>query len=227
MDMRRLCSVLIHRGERYRLYPTPEQSATLAVWDGSLRFLWNLAHGQRVAMGQRCKVDRRQITAFGQQLELTELRAMLPWLAVVPRDVCDQLLAQLDLAWQRYFQGIAERPCFKRKGRDRAPLIAPQDFRVEGAGRQGRLVFPKLGPARIVVHRPLRGRAKQCAIVRDGDAWFACVSQEIDVVDPLPSTKPVVAIDRGIAVLLAFSCVGVAASLAVRETWCRNVHVPR
>jgi MFS family permease len=31
----------------------------------------------------------------------------------------------------------------------------------------------------------------------------------------------------GIAVLLAFSCVGVAASLAVRETWCRNVHVPR
>lgn len=38
-----MCAVLIHRGERYRLYPTPEQSVTLAAWEHSLRFLWNVA----------------------------------------------------------------------------------------------------------------------------------------------------------------------------------------
>jgi len=200
-----LVAVLLRRGDRYRLHPTPSQEARLAAWGGALRFLWNLAHGQREAMGRRCRVDRHPITAFDQIHELTELRADLPWLADVPRDVCAQLLVQLDLAWQRFFEGAGGRPRFKRKGRDRAPCVAPQAFRVEGEGRRGSVVFPKLGRVRAIVHRPLRGRAKQCALVLDAGDWFAAVSQEIEIADPVPSTKPTVAIDRGVVTLLADS----------------------
>jgi putative transposase len=81
----------------------------------------------------------------------------------------------------------------------------PKVFRVEGAGRRGVVVFPKLGALRAVLHRPLEGTQKRCAIVRDGDAWFASVQCEVEVADPVPSTKPPVAIDRGVAVLLADS----------------------
>jgi putative transposase len=56
-----------------------------------------------------------------------------------------------------------------------------------------------------VVHRPLVGTPKTCALVRDGDAWFAAIVCEYEIPDPLPSTKPVVALDRGVVNLLADS----------------------
>ncbi len=97
--------MIIRRGYRYRLYPAPEQVARIEAWEHSLRFLWNMAHDQRLAMYRRCKIDRSRITAFDQMNELTGLRAMLPWLADVPRDVCGQLLTELDRAWQRFSLG--------------------------------------------------------------------------------------------------------------------------
>ena len=41
--------MLIRRGFRYRIYPTPEQAERLLQWEGALRVLWNLAHEQRLA----------------------------------------------------------------------------------------------------------------------------------------------------------------------------------
>ncbi len=200
--------VLLQRAYRFRVYPTAKQAARLAQWDGALRFLWNVALEQRLqAHGRRCGPDKRYPTAFDQINELTELRAMLPWLADVPRDACAQVLVELDAAWQRCFKRLARAPRFKRKGRDRAPMIEPHPkaFRVEGAGRNGVVVFPKLGALRAVLHRPLEGTPKRCAIVRDGDAWFVSITCEVEIADPAPSTKPPVAIDRGVAVLLADS----------------------
>lgn len=199
--------MLLRRGERYRIYPNPAQEALLGQWSDALRFLWNLGHAQRLAMGRRCRVDRHAITAFDQINELTDLRADLPWLAAVPRNVCAQLLVELDQAWQRFFQGLAERPRFKAKGRDTAPMVEPHGkvFRVEGRGRRGAVVFPKLGAVRAVVHRPPSGTPKTCSIVRDGDQWFACVSCEIEITDPLPSVKPPIALDVGVVHLVADS----------------------
>lgn len=195
--------MILHRGFRFRLYPTPAQVERLNQWDGALRQLWNAAHAQREHNRLRCKVDRHTITAVDQQAELPELRTMLPWLADVPYDVCQQVLRELDFAWQRFFKGIAERPRFKKKGRDHAPVIEPHPkmYRVE----QDAIVFPKLGRIHAVIHRPLVGKRKSCAITRDGDQWFACIVCEIEVADPAPSTTPPVAIDRGVAVLFADS----------------------
>lgn len=199
--------MLVSRAYRYRIYPTPEQAARLAQWDGALRFLWNVANEQREHASRRVKDDRRAPTAFDQINELTALRAELPWLAEVPRNVSAQLLVELDAAWQRFFRGVGGRPRFKKKGRDRAPMIEPHagKFRVEGEGRGGAVVFPKLGAIRAVIHRPLQGKAKRCAIVRDGDTWFASIVCDVDVPDALPSQKPPVAIDRGVALLIADS----------------------
>lgn len=169
-----------------------------------------MAHDQRLAMYRRCKIDRSRITAFDQMNELTGLRAMLPWLADVPRDVCGQLLTELDRAWQRFSLGIADRPTFKHKARwQRAALIAPHHFRIEGKGRNGAIIFPKLGRVSAVIHRDVQGCAKTCAIVRDGDQWFAAVSCKAEMADQMPSTKPPIALDVGIAKLIADSDGGI------------------
>jgi putative transposase len=201
-------AVLIHRGFKYRCYPTPEQVALLDDWQGKQRFLWNAANAQYEHVGARCKVDRRRgPSAFDQIYELTGLRAEYPWLREVPQGVQQQLLVELNLAWQRFFKGIADRPQFKCKGRDRAPVIGPnpKSFRIEGEGRKRHVVFPKLGRLAIICHREPVGKMSQCAISRDGDAWYVSIGCAIEVDTPPVSTKPIVAYDRGITNTIACS----------------------
>ena len=192
--------MLIRRGFRYRIYPTPDQEARLRQWEGALRVLWNLAHEQRLAYLNR---HAKMPSALDQIKELTALRAEVPWLADVPRDVSAQLLVDLDHAWQRCFARLGRRPRWKKKGRDVVNLTEnhPKGFRLTEDG----VVFPKLGEIRAVLHRPLVGTPKRCTIVREVDQWFVSIQCETVVDDPAPRLGLVVAIDRGITHLLADS----------------------
>jgi putative transposase len=193
--------VRVHKGERYRVYPTPEQEARLVEWEGALRFLWNLALEQR-RLGL-ARPHRIFLTAFDQINELTDLREDLPWLADVPRNVSNQLLIELDKAWQRCFQRLGRAPRWKRKDRDFLGFTEPHPkvWRLDG----NKLRFPKLGDLRIVVHRPLEGTPKSCTLRREGDQWFASIVCEVELADPVPRTEPVLGLDRGIRALVADS----------------------
>lgn len=193
--------MLIYKAFRFRIYPSAAQVARMAQWNDALRWLWNLALEQRL-MGLR-RTDKRYPTAFDQINELTELRELAPWLADVPRNVCAQLLVELDKAFQRCFKRIARLPRFKRKGRDFLNLCEPHAkvWRLDGST----IRFPKLGSLRAVMHRPLEGAPKSCTISRDGDQWFASILCETEAADPVPRINPVVAIDRGVTNLLADS----------------------
>jgi putative transposase len=182
---------------RFRVYPTPEQIARLDAWEGALRFLWNLALEQRKLGLSRPRCERVYPTAFDQIGELTELRAALPWLADVPRNVCSHLLVELDRAWQRCFAKLARAPRWKRKGRDALSFCEPHPkvWRLDGDA----IRFPKIGLLRTVQHRPLEGKPKTCTLKRDGDQWFASIVCELDVPEPAPRDGPILAIDRGLA----------------------------
>jgi|HubBroStandDraft_1064217.scaffolds.fasta_scaffold00958_3 putative transposase len=182
---------------RFRVYPNAAQVARLGQWESSLRWLWNLALEQRKAGYTRPKDERRYPTAFDQINELTELRAALPWLADVPRNVGNQLLVELDKAWQRCFAKLARAPRWKRKGLAALSFCEPHPkvWRIEDDG----LRFPKLGTLRTILHRPLEGTPKTCTLKRDGDQWHACIVCDVELPDPAPREGPVVAIDRGIA----------------------------
>jgi putative transposase len=195
--------VLIRKGFRFRVYLLPEQDERARRWENASRFLWNLALEQRLLGLARPKDERVYPTAFDQINEMTALRAEMPWLADVPRNVCAQVLVDLDLAFQRCFKGLARRPRFKRKGRDTMNLCEPhpKTWRLDG----GVLRFPKLGNLDVVVHRPVEGKAKKCTLVRDVDQWFAVISCEVDVADPPPHEGPAVGIDVGVAVAFADS----------------------
>ena len=196
--MRYDCAVLIRKAFLYRAYPTTLQVSQLDQWSDALRSLWNLANEQRHLGLARPRCERRYPTAFDQINELTALRAELPWLAAVPRNASAQVLVELDKAWQRCFQKLADEPRWKRKGGDKINLCEPHPkaWRIDG----NRLHFPKIeGDIRVVAHRPLEGIPKTCTLVRDGDQWFASIVCEIERLDPEPRTAPIVSIDRGIA----------------------------
>jgi len=195
--------VQIGKAFRFRIYPTTEQAATLDRWSDALRFLWNLAHEQRLMAYAHARCDRHYPSAFDQINELTGLRSEFPWLADVPRNVSSQLLMELDHAWQRCFKKLARTPRWKRKGRDVVSFCEPHSkvWRIDADG----LHFPKLGVLRIIVHRPLEGMPKTCTIVRDGDQCFASIVCVIEREAPAPRAEPVVALDRGIINFVADS----------------------
>ena len=195
--------MLVRKGVCYRVYPTPAQEKRLLAWEAALRFLWNLALEQRKLGLARPRDERIFLSAFDQINQLTELRAELPWLADVPRNVCAQLLVELDKGFQRCFQRLARAPRFKRKGRDFLGLTEPHPkvWRLDGSV----LRFPKLGNLKTVVHRSLEGKAKSCTLRREGDQWFVSILCELEVPEPAPKTEPVVALDRGVRHLVADS----------------------
>ena len=188
---------------RYRVYPTREQRARLVAWEAALRFLWNLALEQRKMGLARPRDERIFLTAFDQINQLKELRTVAPWLADVPRNVCAQLLVELDKAWQRCFKRLAHPPRWKRKGRDFLGLTEPHPkvWRLDDSV----LRFPKLGNLKVVVHRELQGTPKSCTLRREGDQWFASILCELEIADPVPKTEPVIALDRGVRNLVGDS----------------------
>lgn len=195
--------MIIRKSYRCRIYPTRKQAERLVRWQNALRFLWNIAHEQRLLALARPSGERRYFSAFDQGLQLTELRNDLPWLADVPRSACHSVLSSLDKAWRRCFKKTAGRPRWKSKHDEAFGLCEghSDEWRLDGQG----IRFPKVGTLRAVLHRPVLGKPRSCTIKRDGDQWFASMLYESEVVDPAQRGEPVVAIDRGIAHMLADS----------------------
>jgi len=195
--------MLVHRRFRYRIYPTTEQVARLTAWGHSLRWLYNLAHQQRLMGLWRPAGEQKFPSAFDQIRELTELCAVAPWLADVPRNVCAQALTFLDKNWRACFKRQTRRPGFKKRRLASVSMTEPHPRLWKLTGTD--LHFPKLGSMLAVVHRPLDGTRKTCTIKQDGDQWFATIVCEIEIADPAPSTLPPVALDRGVVNVVADS----------------------
>jgi putative transposase len=189
------------RALRFRVYPTREQETRLLAWESSLRFVWNLAHEQRLMGYARPRGERVFPSAFAQAREVTMLRRELPWLRDVPFESATFVLRRLDEAWRRRFARVSWRPRFKAKGRDAVSIgVDHRKCRIEGT----MMKLPKLGDLRIVAHRLLVGRSLAVSLVREGAQWFAVFVREIEVLAParLPGA---VGIDRGVASLVADS----------------------
>jgi putative transposase len=191
-----------HKAFRFRVYPTPEQEDRLLGWENSLRWLWNLCLEQIHLCTNKPRCERRYLSAFDQINELTGLRAELPWLADVPRNVCAQLLVELNLAWQRCYRKIADEPRFKKKGCCHIALCEPHPgvWHIDG----DTVIFPKLGALKAVFHRKIEGTPKKCSITRDVDQWFVSIVCEVEIPD-VERRPGVVGIDRGVENLVADS----------------------
>lgn len=181
-----------HRTFKFRIYPTPAQEASIVRWNGALRFLWNLAHEQRLHGVTRPRSERKYYTAFDQIRQVTPIRSEFPWLSDVPRCVADHRLIELDRAWQLYFSKQMNKPHWAKKSKF-VPVCAPVGgWRLRG----NQLTFPKLGRVRVVKHRDLVGTPKTCALVRDANQWFVSIVCRVERAVTVP-TSAIVGLDRG------------------------------
>lgn len=194
--------MLIQKGFRFRVYPTREQEERLLRWESALRFLWNLANEQYRLGSARPKGERVYPSAFGQQRELTELRAEHDWLADVSRQAGASVLARLHDAWLRCWRAGAGEPRFKRKGVGSVSIEL--EYRAVSWRNGGHVRLEKLGVVRVAKHRQLAGRTVRVTVCRETDQWFAVFTQEIERIPPA-RLSGAIGLDRGVAALVADS----------------------
>jgi putative transposase len=76
----------------------------------------------------------------------TGLRAEFDWLAELPAQAAQQVFAELDLAFQRCWLGLAGYPRRKKRGRSAALLRFPQRIEARRLNKRwGEVKLPKLG----------------------------------------------------------------------------------
>lgn len=150
-------------GVRYRLLPTDDQAETLIGHCAAARFVWNLALEQwrGAPQGRRARSERQRrgqmpgVAARGQQL--TEIRALYPWLAAEVAEIQQQALRDFHQAVTNFYQGTHRPPKWRKKDEH-------EGFRVVNADRQpaqrvnrqfGQVFVPKVGWVRFRLTRPV------------------------------------------------------------------------
>ena len=122
-DQQPLCSSALTTSMRNsahvaRLYPTDAQSAQLEAQGHTTRAVWNLLHEWYTWGGHGRGSSRRPCSAeIDRQLRAARIDPLpgWEWLANLPAQATQQVLKHYLLAWDRFFEGSARRPRFKRR----------------------------------------------------------------------------------------------------------------
>jgi len=161
----------VHTGYRYRLEPAPDQKRRMGRYAGACRWVWNeaLAWREEAYLAARSAGGKPAAGALGYvalAARLTLLRRDIGWLADAPIHPLQQTLRDQDAAFSRFFEGSAEYPRFKPKGRDSLRFPDPKQFALDGDW----LKLPKLGWMRLRLSRPIPegGRILNITVSREG-----------------------------------------------------------
>jgi putative transposase len=186
-------------GRRYRAYPTPQQAGWLAGWGHSCRAVWNLALEQRQYLYRHRGVTLR---ANAQCTQLTQARAELPWLADLPAQSAQQVLRQLDRAYDDWWNPVhpAGPPTFKKRSDRLAVPFPGQAVKVRKLNRRWAEVRPpKIGGVRFRLSRPLGGAVRNATVSRDGLGWHVSFGVVTDSEPAAPNGLPGCGVDFGVA----------------------------
>jgi putative transposase len=189
---------------RYRLYPSPGQSAALARAFGCARVVFNdaLRVRQQTYTAGLPYITDAELSA---RLTASKATAERAWLSEVSSVVLQQALADLNAAYRNFFASITG----KRKG----PKIAPPRLRSRKDHRQavrftrnarfkvlpnGKLRLPKIGDVPARWSRPLPSDPSSVTVIKDpAGRFFASFVVEADP-RALPKTAAAIGIDLGL-----------------------------
>jgi transposase len=192
-------------GRRYRLHPTAEQADEMNQWFGALRALWNVALEHRQIMWRQW----RRPVGFGDQCrELTAWRHEEDWVGAVSQSAQQQVLRDLDRAFQNWWGGTHRAPTFRaRQAAASLRLPAKECGAPEKLNRKwGQVRVPKLGRVRFRQTRALGGDVRSVTIKRDsGGRWWVIFLVDTKIAPAARRAGPTIGVDLGVAVSVAVS----------------------
>jgi transposase len=188
---------------RYRMYPTAQQAVfMLERHCADARYVWNLA----VEQFNWGRSGRSAPGPAARQKQLAEAREEFEWLAAGSSAVQQQALRDFDRAVAGFFDGVYQRPTWRRKHLDEGFCI--RDSRVETVNRKWAHAFvPKLGLVKFRLSRPLPdGKLGMARVTCKAGRWHVSFPAPQPEVPATPGREErMVGIDRGVKTTLALS----------------------
>lgn len=141
-----------------------------------------------------------------QDASLVELKKQRPWYGEIYYHVLQQMLKQVDAAFQRFFKGLGKYPKTKRRGKFRSFTYPPGDVAFKG----NKIRLPGIGWMPFFQSRsfPHSFRIRSVTIRQKADGFYLSVRLQDDAVPDTPSPNQVttaVGIDLGIKKLMSLS----------------------
>ena len=165
----------VTRSHKIALDPTPGQTQAFVRAAGVARFVWNWALAEWKAWYKAGKKP----TAMTVKKHFNSIKGeQFPWAYESPRDANAQPFANLDKAFKRFFDGDAEYPKFKKKGKCHDSFYVANDkFRVEGDA----VTLPHVGKVKMREALRFGGKVVCATVSRTANRWFVSISVEVDL----------------------------------------------
>ncbi len=186
----------MQKSYKYRLYPSKAQQRQLEqTLDGCCE-LYNAALQER---REAWRLKKKSLNYHAQAMQLPEIKALREDLRGVHSQVLQDVLKRLDKAFDAFFRRVksgekAGFPRFLSRSRYDSFTFPQSGFALES----GKLKLSKIGKVKIKLHRPIEGKIKICAIIRNSTGkWFVCLSVEGES-QPLPKSQESIGIDLGL-----------------------------
>ena len=188
--------MIIHKGFKYRLDPTPQQKQLLLQHGGNTRFLWNSLLSNNIEYYKeegKFNFGHVMITSLPSLKEEHDFLKLSfsQSLQTVGRQLNDTLTIFLK---ERKTNKNIGFPKFKKKSIEHDSFHCPQRWKTE----KRYVKIPKIGKVKWIKHRSLRGRPKSITITQDGDQWYCSVLCEITIKEKPKKDKNIVGIDVGL-----------------------------
>lgn len=187
-------------GRRYRLTVPAVAHDRMVGWGHTRRALYNAALEQR-----RTAWRMRGVSLRGgrQGLELTGLRESFDWIRELPAQAAQQTLADLDRAYENWWNPEHPAGPPSRQKRDgRLSFRLPgQAVEVRHVSRKVSEVWvPKVGWLRFRRHRSLDGEVRSATLTfTPGSGWHVSFGIAAKTRQAPPNGKPGVGVDFGVA----------------------------
>lgn len=192
----------VDKGYKFRIYPNKTQQKQFDKIFGCTRFVYNyfLAKSE-----EDYKQGKEFSSTYDNQKMLTLMKkeSEFEFLKQSDSQALNQAIANLGLAYSRFFKKLGDRPRFKKKSYDQSyttfVTTNPSTLSIEGK----RIYIPKVGQVRIKQHRSITGRVTSGTISRTASGkYFVSLHCQNSDVSYFDKTNSEIGFDLGIDSLL-------------------------
>ncbi len=193
------------RRTTFRLYPNRETEPTLRYHRKLHKDLYNAAVYNRFTQYQHYQ---HSVLYIDQQNSLPEFKEVWIEYKEINSQALQATLKRVDIAFQRWFQGLGKRPRFKSICRYSGwTYPSKTGYSVESNGENGYLNLAKIGRIQMRGEVKYWGTPTTCTIVYRNGKWYASIT--VDVLDQVlkPEIMPtgVIGIDLGCKAALSIT----------------------
>jgi len=194
----------MNKGFKYRIYPNKTQMELFSKIFGCCRFVFNRCLEIRKSTYEK---EKRDIGKYELMKLVTVMRnsAETPWLRECDSIALQEAVKDLDNAYKRFFDKMAQFPVFRLRN------DIKQTYRTRNQNNQvriemgGYIALPKVGKVKIKLSRPIEGRILNATVTRTNTGkYFVSLCCEIDSV-PEGKRAGMVGLDVGLKEFLTDS----------------------